>query len=174
MLGLGSVAWGCGGGERGSPAASPATPQIPELQAVSGTQLLERVRRSAAEVVLVNVWATWCLPCREEFPALVKLATTLPREQLDVVLVSADFPDQVEAARRFLAEQGVTFPTYFKQGGDEEFINSVSERWSGALPATLVFNRQRDLVRFWEGGASFEQFHAAVRAAASTDGGEGA
>ncbi len=170
---LGAAVWGCGGSQ---PSASPPAQgreQGPELLAVSGAQLMQRVRSSQAEVVLVNVWATWCLPCREEFPALVQLARTEPQERLDLVLVSADFPDQAEAARRFLTTQGVAFPSYLKEGGDEEFINAVSKRWSGALPATFVFNRKRELVRFWEGGATFEEFRAAVEAAAHSSEGEG-
>lgn len=169
----GAALWGCGGPQpRPSPAGN-GKDSNPELVAVSGAELMERVRSSKAEVVLVNVWATWCVPCREEFPALVQLGRDLPREQLDLVLVSADFPDQTEAARRFLADQGVTFPSYVKKGSDEEFINTLSKRWSGALPATLVFNRNRELVRFWEGGASLEEFRAAVETAAqSSRGGE--
>ncbi len=163
---FGAALWGCGGAQSGSSPANVARDSGPELVAVSGAELMERVRSSPADVVLVNVWATWCLPCREEFPALVQLGRDLPREQLELVLVSADFPDQTEAARRFLAEQGVTFPSYLKKGSDEEFINALTQRWSGALPATLVFNRNRELVRFWEGGASLDEFRAAVETAA--------
>lgn len=170
---LGAAAWGCGGAGQSSSPPGAVADQVPDIVAVSGAELMQRVRNSAAEVVLVNVWATWCIPCREEFPALVHLAQTLPRERLDLVLVSADFPDQVEAARSFLSGQKVAFPSYLKEGSDEEFINALSERWSGALPATLVFNRDRDLVRFWEGGASLEEFRAAVEAAARSSNGKG-
>lgn len=162
-----AVAGFSGGCKRGATlAVSPGSSDVPALLAVTGVELQERVRSSPAEVVLVNIWATWCLPCREEFPALVRLARELPPERLDLVLVSADFPDQAEMARQFLAEQGVTFPSYIKEGKDQEFIDAVSERWSGALPATLVYDRSRRLVRFWEGGASFEDFRAAVELAA--------
>lgn len=162
---LNAAGLGCKPGSP-TPQTLPPPGAAPVLQSVTAEGLQERIRSSPAQVVLVNVWATWCLPCREEFPALVRLARELPREQLDVVLVSADFPEQAEAARTFLQQQGVTFPTYLKEGKDEEFINAVSERWSGALPATLVYDRSRQLVRFWEGGASFEEFRAAVDAAA--------
>jgi thiol-disulfide isomerase/thioredoxin len=170
---LGAGLWGCGGSEPRSAPAGGGKGNGPELVSVNGAQLMQRVRSSQAQVVLVNVWATWCVPCREEFPALLQLARSLPQERLDLVLVSADFPDQAEAARRFLASQGVAFPSYLKEGGDEEFIDALAKRWSGALPATFVFNRQRDLVRFWEGGASFEEFRAAVEAAAQSSEGEG-
>ncbi|MEP0774113.1 MAG: TlpA family protein disulfide reductase [Acidobacteriota bacterium] len=155
------------------PSTSSMSSDAPPLLAVTGAQLEERVRASQSEVVLVNIWATWCLPCREEFPALVRLSRELPQERLDLVLVSADFPDQAEMARQFLAEQGVTFPSYIKEGKDQEFIDAVSERWSGALPATLVYDRSRRLVRFWEGGASFEEFRAAVDMAAGEAAGKG-
>lgn len=173
VVALGAAALGCGGPDRSSSPASAATAQVPELLPVTGHELLERVRSSAAEVVLVNVWATWCIPCREEFPSLMQLARDLPERELDLVLVSADFPEQAEAAREFLRQQGVTFPSYLKEGRDEEFINALSERWSGALPATLVYDRAREVVRFWEGGASSEEFRAAVDAAAGRTTGKG-
>lgn len=164
------AAWSCGGKEKPITEAAAAEP---ELVPVTAEGVLERVRASSAEVVLVNVWATWCLPCREEFPALVRLVREFPADRLELVLVSTDFPEQAHEARKFLADQGVTFRSYLKEGGDEEFINGLSERWSGALPATLIFDRARTLVRFWEGGASLEQFRQAVHDAAQGATGKG-
>lgn len=161
---LGLLATGCSrpGGEKGADEGAG-----PELVPATGAQLLARVRSSPAEVVLVNVWATWCIPCREEFPALMRLRREMSAEAMDLVLVSADFPDQLAAARAFLAEQGVTFVSFYKDEADEAFINALSERWSGALPATFVFDKERKLARFWEGGASFDEFLAAVPSAAA-------
>jgi len=112
------------------------------------------IREPGASAVLVNVWATWCAPCREEFPDLLHVAREFKRAGLRTVLVSSDF-EAGDGPQKFLSEQGVDFETYIKTGKDEEFINSLSTDWSGALPATFVYDAQGRLVRFWEGKASY-------------------
>jgi len=74
---------------------------------------------------------------------------------LRTVLVSTDFEGEEDGARRFLSEHGVDFDTYIKTGKDEEFVNGLSADWSGALPATFVYDGRGRLVRFWEGKASY-------------------
>ncbi len=140
-------------GARGDAALEPATPEA-----------LGRVIRAAgAPVTLVNVWATWCGPCRDEFPALLGVVRARPDVRL--VLVSADFPEQAAAAKTFLAEHGVSGTTWLKDGADMAFIDTVDPRWSGALPATLVLDAQGRTVAFWEGAADAKRFEAAIDAA---------
>lgn len=134
------------------------TPEGPvELRPVTASQVLDEVRRPGASAVLVNVWATWCLPCREEFPDLLKLRGELLDRGLRVLFVSADFEDDREAqVRKFLAAQGVDFPSFLKEEKDEEFIDGLEPRWSGALPVTLVYDDGGTLRRFWEGAAAYD------------------
>jgi thiol-disulfide isomerase/thioredoxin len=120
------------------------------------------VRRPGARAVLVNVWATWCGPCREEFPDLLRLERELRDRGLRVVLVSADFDDQLPAVRRFLASHDVDFPSYIKTGDDMEFINRLEPRWSGALPATLIYDGAGTPRRFWEGMATYDTLRSRV------------
>src|SRR5436190_20066048 len=70
-------------------------------------RVLQAVREPGAKAVLVNVWGTWCAPCRAEFPGLMQVARELRPEGLRVVLVSADFDESLPKAREFLAEHGV-------------------------------------------------------------------
>lgn len=127
--------------------AAPAT----EIRSATAEQVLEAVRRPGATVVLLNVWATWCGPCREEFPDLVDLHRTHRDRGLRLILVSADFDDQLPQARRFLASQGVDIPSYLKVGDDMHFINTLSPRWTGALPATFLYDGDGRLRYFREG-----------------------
>ena len=108
-------------------------------------------------VVLVNLWATWCTPCREEFPDLLRVQRELENRGFRLILVSADFTSQRAAASAFLASQRVGFPTFAKAQGDQEFIDGLDSRWSGALPATLLFDREGRKVAFWEGKTSYEE-----------------
>jgi thiol-disulfide isomerase/thioredoxin len=138
-------------------------PQGPPLVAATAADLLTLAQEPGASATLVNVWATWCLPCRKEFPDLLRLERRYRTQGLRVALVSADF-DSTEA-RSFLADQGVDFTTYFKIGDDMEFINTLSPDWSGALPATFVYDSAGALVSFWEGKADSARFERAVQEA---------
>src|SRR5687768_6490353 len=90
LITLALAAAGCwrGTSERSAPSAPPDTLT---LEPATAEQLLARVREPGARATLVNVWATWCGPCREEFPALVALAERRRADGLRVLLVSADF-----------------------------------------------------------------------------------
>ena len=128
----------------------------------AGIADLKKVLRAhRGRPVLLNVWATWCGPCREEFPAMLAAAKRHPDVRL--VLVSSDFTKQLPDVRRFLAEQGVRETTYVKTGRDQEFIDGLDRRWSGALPATIVYDRAGRRVAFWEGAAPAARFESALR-----------
>ena len=131
---------------------------------MTAAELRAAIAAPGAGAVVVNVWATWCLPCRKEFPDLLRAAGDYRASGVRLVLVSADFDDNTQAAREFLARHGVDFPSYLKTGTDMEFIDSLSPRWSGALPATFVFDRAGTLRDFWEGEASYDTFAARIRA----------
>ena len=111
------------------------------------------------------MWASWCIPCREEFPALIGVARAHAGRGLRLVLVSADFDDQLAAVHRFLSAQGVGDTSYLQSGDTQAFINGMDRRWSGALPATFVYDRAGRMTAFWEGAADEARFASAVEAA---------
>lgn len=123
-------------------------------------QLQEQLRKSPVPVV-VNVWATWCRPCVEEFPEIVAFARKRQGEA-KVILVSADFASRRELVEKFLREHGVDFPAYLKQGSDEEFIAALTQEWSGALPATFVFAPGGELVIWFERKVTAGELEAAI------------
>ena len=132
------------------------------LEPVTAEQLIARTREPGARATLVNVWATWCAPCREEFPTIVSLAERHRDDGLRVLFVSADFEDRAHEARAFLAKHRAPGPWLVKTGPDMAFINGLDRRWSGALPVTLVYDSNGQPVEFWEGGADSARFEAAV------------
>jgi thiol-disulfide isomerase/thioredoxin len=119
------------------------------------------------KAVLINVWATWCAPCVKEFPDLVQLQKEYAND-LSVIFISSDFPDQIEPTRRFLKKQGVDWTTYLKAENDQSFINGFSPDWTGALPATLILNRHGEQITFLEGGQSLETFRKHINNAINT------
>lgn len=135
----------------------------PPLLPAAANDVLEAVRAPGARVVLVNVWATWCIPCREEMPDLLRLRRAYADRGLRLVLVSGDFASDREQATAFLGEQGVDFPTYLKKGTDMEFIDAFDPRWSGALPATFIYDDTGRLRHTIYGKGSYAQFEEKVR-----------
>ena len=156
-----ALAVACGRREAPPAAVGTAAPQL--LAPITGTGVTELLAARRGRVVLVNVWATWCDPCREEFPDVLRVRRELAPEGLDVVLISADFTRQMPRASEFLVRNGVDFPTFFKSDKDEAFINALEPRWSGALPMTLLIGRDGRHAQFWEGKATYQTFVAAIR-----------
>jgi thiol-disulfide isomerase/thioredoxin len=134
----------------------------PEVRPVGAADLLALVREPGAKAVLVNIWATWCIPCREEFPDLLRLRREHGGRGLRLLLVSGDFDSEMPGVQQFLAGQGVDFPTYIKAGKDMEFIDGLERRWSGALPATFIYDGGGKLRHFWEDKASFDTLEQRV------------
>jgi thiol-disulfide isomerase/thioredoxin len=144
---------GCGGEEPGGPALLP----------VSAAELRRAVREPGAKVVLVNMWATWCAPCREEFPDLLRLQRAYRQRGLRVLLVCWDA--DARQARKFLARQGVDFPSFMKSDAESDagFIDAFEPRWTGAFPATFIYDESGTLRHFWEGKASYATFEEKIR-----------
>ncbi len=109
------------------------------VTAVDAAGLQSALASQKGKVVVLNFWATWCEPCREEFPDLVRFAGERPGS-VALVTVSLDDPGMADGAvRRFLDEMRAPAPRLIKGPGDPDaFINSVDPSWSGALPATFI------------------------------------
>lgn len=126
------------------------------VRPATAEQLLAVVGAPGARVVLLNVWATWCTPCREEFPDILRIEREYRQRGLRLVLVSGDFDSELPAVKQFLAAHAVDVPTYLKQGDDMRFINGLDARWSGALPATLLYDGAGRRLWFHEGKTSYD------------------
>lgn len=137
----------------------------PLLKDVSATELKKIIESYEGErALLINVWATWCAPCIEEFPEIVKIQRKY-EDRLRVIFISADFPDSRERALQFLEEQNVDWTTYFKTGDDQQFIETISDEWTGALPFTKILDEEGKVVASWENSASFSKFDNHVKQA---------
>ncbi len=136
--------------------------ESPIVVPTTGEEILQAVRDLDADAVLLNVWATWCRPCREEFPDILRLQREYRDQGLKVILVSGDFDTEIPQVIEFLAEQGVDFPSYIKAGSDMEFINAMNPEWSGALPATFIYDADGTMRHFWEGKASYVEFEQSI------------
>jgi thiol-disulfide isomerase/thioredoxin len=127
--------------------------------------LQQLIEQSRGKVVLINFWATWCEPCVEELPALMKIAQQFQPQGLQIFFVSIDEPEDIDGkVLPFLKAQGVAFRTYIKRTKDDEaFINAIDKKWSGAIPATFIYDTNGTLVKRLVAQQSFETFAEAVR-----------
>jgi thiol-disulfide isomerase/thioredoxin len=124
--------------------------------------ILSRVKSSSSQLKLVNMWATWCAPCVAEFPYLMKLHKNYESKGLELIFVSMDMQEELGRVKKFLSGQGVDFVTYIKNQSDNEFIQQMSPDWSGALPTSFFYNTKGELVHFWPGDGTYEEFEKVV------------
>ena len=99
--------------------------------------------------VVLNLWATWCVPCREEMPSLEKLSRSLDPAQFLVVGLSQDTDRNL--VREFALKYGVTFPLALDPDGKL----AKSALGSGVLPDTLIISPQGRLADRVQGGADW-------------------
>jgi thiol-disulfide isomerase/thioredoxin len=147
-----------------SSSPGPAEPPAPTGVVNLDEKGWEEVRaRQRGRVLLVNFWATWCEPCREEFPAIVKLHQNYRAHGLSVVAISMDEPESVSAIEDFLKSQGARFGSYRHNFDDfAALINTINPRWGGAIPATFLYDRQGQLVSSWQGATKYAELESAV------------
>lgn len=116
--------------------------KLPEVKQIDAVGLKEAVKPSGRPL-LVNFWATWCEPCREEFPDLVKFAGEY-KGRVDFITISLD--DLAEIKRdvpAFLLSMKAEMPAYLLKTPDEDAaITSLQLPWRGALPLSVVYNEK--------------------------------
>jgi len=89
------------------------------------------------KVVVVNFWATWCVPCREEMPQFVKAQRELGERGVQFVGIAIDQPDKIDA---FVNELKLNYPALVGGYGAIELSKSMGNRL-GALPFTVIVDR---------------------------------
>ena len=149
------------------PATSQAAPAVKEIKEAGLKELLES-GKAAGRPLLVNFWATWCVPCREEFPDLVKLRGLYDAAKLDFALVSLDDPSDIAGpVAAFLGEQRAGhLPSYLLNADDPDAaINLIDPTWHGELPATFVLDRQGKIVYSRKGRIKVPELRDALDAA---------
>jgi thiol-disulfide isomerase/thioredoxin len=125
--------------------------------------LRELLAAQKGRVVLVNFWATWCVPCREEFPDLVRLQRDLAPRGLRVLGISTDFTGQTAAVEGFLASTKPNFDNYRKKSGnDQAFIETVDRSWGGELPFSVLYGRDGRKRKIFSGRHSYDQYRTEI------------
>src|ERR1700729_2265196 len=142
-------------------AAGVADPPLVDLAGYR--QLLAKYK---GKPLVVNFWATWCEPCREEYPMIVELAKQFKPQGVEVVGVDMDDDSDMNLVRRFIARMQPGFPNYRQKTGIDldKFYDGVNPQWKGTMPQTMFYGKDGNVVGFFLGSRPRAQFEQAFRA----------
>ncbi len=134
------------------PTARPARPgapgQLPDAPLYTLDGQPTNLRRFAGKVVVLNLWATWCPPCRAEMPALQHLYSQVDTARVAFVMVSLD--ENPTRARRVVEQAGYTFPVFFPAAPLPKVFNTKS------IPTTFVLGPDGTVAVRREGMADYD------------------
>ena len=134
---------------------------LPTLDEAAFQKLVEAHK---GKVILYDFWATYCEPCRAELPKLMRLEAKLRSQGFELITISADEPEQAAAAEKVLKQFAVRGPVYRKQAkDDDQFINSIDTKWSGALPALFLYDKAGRKVKSFIGETDMGTVESAIR-----------
>jgi thiol-disulfide isomerase/thioredoxin len=173
LLGLAMLGLGAGavpqvktGGATAAASKSVAV-KDPEMIDAAGYQAI--LAKYKGQPLLVTFWATWCEPCRAEFPMLNELAKQYALQGLKVVGVNLDDDGDIILTRRFIARYKPVFPNYRKTaGGEDAFVSVVLPGWKGAIPASFFSARDGRQIGKLLGESDRDTYEAAIRTVLSS------
>ena len=144
-------------------AAAASAPNIRQIDLDGLKKLLQRDDKDARPL-LVNFWATWCDPCREEFPDLVKIDEDYRTKNLNFVAISLDEVSEINTeVPKFLKEMKATMQVVLLNVPDPEpAIKAVDATWTGQLPATFLYDKDGKVVFRHFGRIKPEELRAAI------------
>lgn len=121
-------------------------PKVTQIDVLGLQNLLKREGENQ-KPLLVNFWATWCAPCIEEFPDLVKIDNDY-KGKIDFITITLDDVDELNTGvPKFLQKMNAAMPTYLLKTDDEgSAISTVYKDWQGGLPFTIFFDGKGAIV----------------------------
>lgn len=135
-------------------AVAEVLPKVTQIDSIALQSLIKREGENQ-KPLLVNFWATWCAPCIEEFPDLVKINNDY-KGKIDFITVTLDDLEEINTGvPKFLKRMSAQMPTYLLKTADEgEAISLVYKDWQGGLPFTIfydgkgmmIYNRQGKII----------------------------
>jgi thiol-disulfide isomerase/thioredoxin len=123
--------------------ASTAAAQTKPVAVISGQDLLKAVSQARGKVVVVNFWASWCGPCRQEIPELMAIRKQIPEDKLLLIGVSVDQDPAAYAS--YVARTEFNYPVY-RAAPDVSTIFSIR-----AIPRTVVYSPKGEMAHSQEG-----------------------
>ncbi len=133
-----------------------------QVPALSFDQLEPRLSTNSDSVFLVNFWATWCVPCVKELPEFEKINKSFSDKNVKVLLVSLDNPRHMKSRLLpFIEKHELESEiVLLDDPRSNRWIPMVDQSWSGAIPATIIFNKSTR--SFYEQVFTYEELKSIV------------
>ena len=130
--------------------------EVTSVKIYNYNQLKPLLEKEDNKTYVINFWATWCAPCVKELPYFEKIIEDYKDKNVEVILVSLDFPKQVEKKLiPFINKKNLQSEVILLDDTNENvWINAIDESWSGAIPATLIYNKENR--KFYEQSFDYE------------------
>ncbi len=137
------------------------------LEHLDAARLRQLIHNRHGRALFNNVWATWCQPCVEEFPDIIRLSNDLRGRNIEFVGVSGDdFDDEITKVIPFIKKEKAGFMFYIaKLEGEDEFINTFDRKWGGGIPATFTYDSHGRLQAMLVGKQTYQKLKAAAEKA---------
>lgn len=128
-----------------------------ELEVYDFDELKDILFRKDDKTYVINFWATWCAPCIKELPYFERVNQELKNSNVEVILVSLDFPKKYESSLKpFIKKKDLQSRLIALDDTDQNtWIPGINEDWSGAIPATLIYNK--DKRQFYEKSFTYNE-----------------
>lgn len=120
------------------------------------------LEKNDGNIYVVNFWATWCAPCVKELPYFEKLYENYKSKQVEVILISLDFPHLYDSKLKpFIKENKLKSKVIVLDDPDmNTWIPKVDSTWSGSIPATLIYGNNQK--KFFEKSFTYSELEAAI------------
>jgi len=137
--------------------------EVTDVPTVDYEGLKPVFNKEDSKTYVINFWATWCLPCVKELPYFEKINQDYKDKNVEVILVSLDFPKQKQTRlipyvnKKKLQSEVI----HFDDVNEQFWIADISESWTGAIPATLIYNK--DKRQFYEQSFTYEELKKEIQ-----------
>ncbi|MFD1614385.1 TlpA family protein disulfide reductase [Gelatiniphilus marinus] len=120
------------------------------------------LNKKDGKIYVINFWATWCAPCVKELPYFEKLNAEYKNKNVEVILVSLDFPHLYEKKLKpFIKEKQLKAKVIALDDADmNSWIPKIDKNWSGSIPATVIY--KNDKRKFFEKSFNYEELESEV------------
>jgi len=110
-----------------------------KIDTINAAGIAELLKNHSDKLRLINVWATWCGPCVEEFNDFITMNRMYRGRDFEFISISADDPDNKDKALKFLQKKQASSTNYIFSVDDKyKLIEAIDPKWAGALPYTIL------------------------------------